>query len=82
MGTEVADEKVLTTTTARYGRVDLLCIDELSYMELDRHGAELLFQVSHRKGPLSWLILDNAWPRRWKERVKMKRPQRSEDERS
>ncbi len=27
------------------GRVDLLCIDELGYMELDRRGAELLFQV-------------------------------------
>ena len=24
---------------------DLLCIDELGYMELDRRGAELLFQV-------------------------------------
>src|SRR5437763_8118587 len=43
-------------TIARYGRVDLLCIDELGYvdllcidelgyMELDRRGAELLFQV-------------------------------------
>ncbi|KPI30676.1 IstB domain protein ATP-binding protein [Actinobacteria bacterium OV320] len=30
---------------ARYGRVDLLCIDELAYMELDRRGAEFLFQV-------------------------------------
>jgi DNA replication protein DnaC len=27
------------------GRVDLLCIDELGYMGLDRRGAELLFQV-------------------------------------
>lgn len=27
------------------GRVDLLCIDEPGYMELDRSGAELLFQV-------------------------------------
>ncbi|GAA2904656.1 hypothetical protein GCM10010524_40650 [Streptomyces mexicanus] len=35
----------LNKTIARYGRVDLLCIDELGYMELDRHGAELLFQV-------------------------------------
>jgi DNA replication protein DnaC len=26
------------------GRVDLLCIDELGCTELDRHGAELLFQ--------------------------------------
>jgi DNA replication protein DnaC len=25
--------------------VDLLCLDELGYMELDRRGAELLFQV-------------------------------------
>lgn len=31
-------------TIARYGRVDLLCIDELGYLELDRR-AEMLFQV-------------------------------------
>lgn len=42
---EAADERRLTKTTARYGRVDLLCIDELGYVELDRRGAELLFQV-------------------------------------
>ncbi|MFI1177265.1 IS21-like element helper ATPase IstB [Streptomyces melanogenes] len=42
---EAADDKLLAKTIARYGRVDLLCIDELGYMELDRHGAELLFQV-------------------------------------
>lgn len=42
---EAADEKQLTKTIARYGRVDLLCIDELGYMELDRRVAELLFQV-------------------------------------
>ncbi|MGY3061416.1 hypothetical protein ACVWZD_005661 [Streptomyces sp. TE3672] len=42
---EAADEKQLTKTIARYGRVDLLCIDELGYMELDERGAELLFQV-------------------------------------
>ncbi|UOB15894.1 IS21-like element helper ATPase IstB [Streptomyces sp. HP-A2021] len=42
---EAADEKILTKTIARYGRVDLLCIDELGYMELDCRGAELLFQV-------------------------------------
>ena len=40
-----ADEKQLNKTIARDGRVDLLCIDELGYMELDNHGAELLFQV-------------------------------------
>lgn len=42
---EAADEKQLNRTTARYGRVDLLCIDELGSMELDRRGSELLFQV-------------------------------------
>lgn len=42
---EAADEKMLARTIAKYGRVDLLCIDELGYMELDRRGTELLFQV-------------------------------------
>ncbi|ANS70794.1 IS sequence [Streptomyces lincolnensis] len=42
---EAADEKVLAKTIARYGRADILAIDELGYMELDRRGAELLFQV-------------------------------------
>ena len=42
---EAADDKALTKTLARYGRVDLLAIDELGYLELDRRGAELLFQV-------------------------------------
>jgi DNA replication protein DnaC len=42
---EAADEMTLNKTIARYGRVDLLCINELGYMELDRRGAELLFQV-------------------------------------
>lgn len=42
---EAADEMMLTKTIARYGRVDLLCVDELGYMQLDRRGAELLFQV-------------------------------------
>ena len=36
---------MLSKTIARYGRVDLLLIDELGYLELDRRGAELLFQV-------------------------------------
>ncbi|MFI0263999.1 IS21-like element helper ATPase IstB [Streptomyces sp. NPDC017056] len=42
---EAADDEQLAKTIARYGRVDLLAIDELGYMELDRRGAELLFQV-------------------------------------
>jgi DNA replication protein DnaC len=42
---EAAHDKQLSKTVARYGRVDLLCLDELGYLELDRRGAELLFQV-------------------------------------
>jgi hypothetical protein len=57
---EAADEKVLTKTIARYGRVDLLCIDELGYMELDRRGAELLFQVlTEREAKSSVAIASN-----------------------
>ncbi|MEU7633738.1 IS21-like element helper ATPase IstB [Nocardia sp. NPDC049220] len=42
---EAADGKRLIRTIARYDSADLLCIDELGYTELDRRGAELLFQV-------------------------------------
>ena len=30
---------------ARYGRLDLLCLDELGYVQIDPRGAELLFQI-------------------------------------
>jgi hypothetical protein len=42
---EAADELILNKTIARYGRFDLLCVDELDYLELDKRGADLLFQV-------------------------------------
>jgi len=42
---EAADERTLARTVARYGRLDLLCLDELGYVHLDPRGAELLFQV-------------------------------------
>jgi DNA replication protein DnaC len=58
---EAADEKQLTKTIARYGRrVDLLCLDELGYMELDKRGAELLFQVlTEREEKASMAIASN-----------------------
>ena len=57
---EAADEKILSKTIARYGRVDLLCIDELGYVQLDRRGAELLFQVlSEREEKASVAIASN-----------------------
>jgi DNA replication protein DnaC len=42
---EAADDKHLSKTIARYGRIDLLCLDELGYVELDLRSTELLFQV-------------------------------------
>jgi DNA replication protein DnaC len=42
---EAADERRLARLVARYGRYDLVCIDELGYVKLDSRGAELLFQV-------------------------------------
>jgi DNA replication protein DnaC len=42
---EAADDRALAKTIARYGRLDLICLDELGYLHLDPRGAELLFQV-------------------------------------
>ncbi len=52
--------QTLTKTIARHGRVDLLCIDELGYMALDKRGAELLFQVlTEREEKASVAIASN-----------------------
>ncbi len=57
---EAVDNKRLTNTIARYSGVDLLCIDELGYTELDRRGAELLFQVlTEREERKSVAIVSN-----------------------
>jgi DNA replication protein DnaC len=42
---EAADERVLSRVVGRYGRLDLLCLDELGYVQIDPRGAELLFQI-------------------------------------
>ena len=42
---EAADERVLSRVVGRYGRLDLLCLDELGYVQIDPRGTELLFQV-------------------------------------
>lgn len=42
---EAADERRLSKLVARYGRVELLLLDELGYVALDARGAELLFQI-------------------------------------
>jgi DNA replication protein DnaC len=63
---EAADDRRLSKTIARYGRVDLLCLDELGYLELDRRGAELLFQVfTEREEKASIAIASNAEFSEW-----------------
>jgi DNA replication protein DnaC len=63
---EAADDKSLSRTIARYGRVDLLCLDELGYLELDRRGAELLFQVfTEREERASVAVASNAAFSEW-----------------
>ena len=42
---EAADERQLSRVVGRCGRLDLLCLDELGYVQIDRRGAELLFQI-------------------------------------
>lgn len=42
---EAADERRLSRIVARYGRLDLLLLDELGYVQLDTRGAELFFQI-------------------------------------
>jgi DNA replication protein DnaC len=42
---EAADDRLLSRVVGRYGRLDLLCLDELGYVQIDPRGAELLFQI-------------------------------------
>ena len=42
---EAATARQLSRVVGRYGRLDLLLLDELGYVQIDRHGAELLFQI-------------------------------------
>ena len=42
---EAADQRTLSRVVGRYGRLDLLLLDELGYVQVDPRGAELLFQI-------------------------------------
>jgi DNA replication protein DnaC len=58
---EAADDKTLSRVVARYGRLDLLCLDELGYVHLDPRGAELLFQIiTEREEKASIACASNA----------------------
>jgi DNA replication protein DnaC len=58
---EAADERVVSRLIARYGRFELLCLDELGYLSLDTRGAELLFQVlTEREERASVAVASNS----------------------
>jgi DNA replication protein DnaC len=65
---EAADEKKLTRTIARYSKVDLLCLDEFGYLDLDKRGAKLLFQIfTDREERRAMAIASNAPFSEWKQ---------------
>lgn len=58
---EAADERQLSRTITRYSKVDLLCLDEFGYLELDPAGAKLLFQIfTEREERRAIAIASNA----------------------
>ena len=58
---EAQDDHHLSRVVARYGRLDLLAIDELGYVHLDTRSAELLFQIlTEREERASIAIASNA----------------------
>jgi len=58
---EANDDHKLSRVVARYGRYDLLAIDELGYVHLDQHSAELLFQIlTEREERAAVAIATNA----------------------
>uniref|UniRef100_UPI000AD00F2D IS21-like element helper ATPase IstB n=1 Tax=Streptacidiphilus rugosus TaxID=405783 RepID=UPI000AD00F2D len=42
---EADASRKLSSVIARYSKIDLLCLDEFGYLNLDRKGAKLLFQI-------------------------------------
>lgn len=63
---EAADERRLGRLLAQYARLDLICLDELGYLQLDTRGAELLFQViTARDERASIAVASNASFSEW-----------------
>ncbi len=63
---EAADERRLSRLVSRYGRLDLLCLDELGYVQLDTRGSELLFQIlTEREEKSSVAVASNLLFSEW-----------------
>jgi DNA replication protein DnaC len=59
---EAQDDHRLSKVIERYQRLDVLGIDELGYLQLDRRGAELLFQVITEREEQSSLMVATNLP--------------------
>ena len=58
---EASEANTVARVVGRYGRLDLLCLDELGYVRLDPRGAELLFQIlTEREEKASIAVASNA----------------------
>jgi DNA replication protein DnaC len=65
---EAQDDHRLSKVIDRYQRLDVLGIDELGYLHLDRRGAELLFQViTEREEASSLMVATNLPFSEWNE---------------
>ncbi|GAA5107691.1 IS21-like element helper ATPase IstB [Haloechinothrix salitolerans] len=64
---EAADEHQLGRVLKRYSKIDLLCLDEFCYLELDKTGAKLLFQIlTEREERRSIAVASNVPFSEWK----------------
>jgi len=71
---EAADERQLTRVLARYARCDLLCLDEFGYLDLDKAGSKLLFQVfTDREERRAMAVASNAPFSEWKRTIRDER---------
>ncbi|MGF1425808.1 ATP-binding protein [Kitasatospora sp. LaBMicrA B282] len=58
---EVGADKNLSARITRCAKVDLLCLDEFGYLNPDRRGAKLLFQIStEREERTATAVASNA----------------------
>ena len=59
---EAADDRRLSRLVARYGRLELSCLDELGYVKLDARGSELLFEILTEREEKSSIALATNLP--------------------
>jgi DNA replication protein DnaC len=62
---EAASQRQLSRVVGRYGRLDLLLLDELGYVQIDPRGAELLFQIITEREERASIGIGTNLPDEW-----------------